>query len=566
MKNRKKSTVHILLLLGALVLAFSFRLIRLGATPLSDSEAEIALEALSIARGSASRVGAFPTIVGLTGIDFFIFKSGDFLARFWTAIFGGMIVILPFLFRERIGLWGASVSSFILAIAPELVGPARLIGTPMTATVCLLLGLGFLFQRKPVLTGLFMSLGLMSGPGFWFGILILGLSFFVSDWLFDTASVFHQIRIENKSRFWLRFGLAFGMVILVVGTGFSMAPYLLSGVLSGLVQLVRGIFQPAAVPFELRLIALIAYAAVAFVFGLWGGIRGLLLRNKLDLFLVVWAGFGLVFYLAYPAGTPSYLVWVSLPLWLLAARAFTNVWRFPKHSRLVLLGTAVLVVVVSAFMLLALRTLIRPGLTQNQQLNTFIALIGGLILLVAVVLLINFGWAEHIALSGLLSGLAIVLLLGLVAMSVNMTSLSLERSYELWSPTDLPITSEWLKISIDRVLNWNELRNEPIEIAAVDFESPALEWALRDYETVDFVPYLPPKSRPGILITDVTAIPEIASAYRGQDLVWSHKVPWEEMTAFQYLDWMITRKAPTQVNQIILWVRTDLLPDEQFSP
>jgi hypothetical protein len=205
-------------------------------------------------------------------------------------------------------------------------------------------------------------------------------------------------------------------------------------------------------------------------------------------------------------------------------------------------------------------------LTQSQQLNTFIALIGGLILLAAVVLLINFGWGEQVALSGLLSGLAVVLLLSLVAMSVNTTSLTPERSYELWTPTDLPITSEWLKISIDRVLNWNELRSEPIEIAAVDFTSPALEWALRDYDSVDFVPYLPPRSRPGILITDVTTIPGIASAYRGQDLVWSHTVAWEEMTAFQILDWMITRNALTQENQIILWVRTDLLPDEQFSP
>ncbi len=566
MKKLDKPTFHILLLVGALVIAFSFRLIRLGAMPLYDSEAEIALEALSIARGNSYEVGPFPAIVGLTGFDFFIFKPGNFLARFWAAAFSSLIVVVPFLFRERIGSRGAALSSLILAISPEMVGPSRLIGTPIMAMVCLLLGLGFLIDRKPILAGIFSALGLMSGPGFWFGVVTVGASLLVSDWLFGSSQVLTHTTIDRKKHFWLRFGISSGMVLLVIGTGFFMAPQGLSGVFSGFVQFFRGIFLPSTFSVELRLLSLIAYAGGAVLFGLWGGIRGAVLRNKLDQFLFVWAGIGLVLYLFYPAGQPSYLIWVTLPLWLLAARAFAFIWRFPHYSRLVVVGTALLVMVVSVFMLLAMRTLIRPGLGQTQQVNTFIALIGGLILLVAVVLLINFGWAEEIALAGLISGVAVVVLVGLVAVSVKTTSLSPEASYELWLPDDQPITTQWLKISIDRVLTWNEVRDEPVEISAADFETPAMVWVLSDYEPVNFVPYLAPQSRPGILITDIRAIPEISSAYRGQDLVWSRQVLWSEMTAFQYLEWLITRKAPTQENQIIFWVRTDLLPDEQFSP
>ena len=566
MKNPTKPTIHILLLFSALALAFSFRLIRLGAMPLFGSEAEIALDALSIAQGSPSDVGAFPAIVGLTGLDFLFFMPGTFLARFWGAVFSGMIVMLPFLFRQRIGLWGSTAASFILALSPEMVGPSRLIGTPMMAMVCLLLSLGFLFHQKPILTGIFLALGLMSGPGFWFGVLILGLAFLAADWLFMAGSDLFPLKLEGKGRFWLLFGLSFGLVLLLVGTGFFMAPYLLSGVLSGLVDFVRGIFEPLSVSLLFRLLSLLAYAPGAIIFGLWGGIRGLLLRNKLDMFLLLWFGFGLVFFLVYPAATPSYLVWVTLPLWVLASRAFVQVWRFPRNSQLVVVGTILLVVVASAFMLLALRTLIRPGLSQDQQLNSFIALLGGIILLVAVVLLVHFGWGEEVALSGFLSGMAGVLLAGMVALSVNTTSLSTESSFELWLPEEEVISSEWLQVSIDRVLEWNKIRNAPVEIAVADLDSPALAWALQDYAPVDFVPYVPPQSIPGILISDVQALPEIASAYRGQDLVWSREVLWDEMSAFQTLEWLIIRKAPTEEHQIILWVRTDLMPDEQFSP
>lgn len=345
-----------------------------------------------------------------------------------------------------------------------------------------------------------------------------------------------------------------------------MAPQGISGIFSGLVEFVRGIFQPSSSVVGLRLLSLIAYAVGAIVFGLWGGIRGLLLRNKLDMFLLLWAGLGLVFFLIYPGGGPSYMAWMTLPLWILAARAFAFAWRFPRHAFFVSIASALLVIVVSAFMLLALRTLIRPGLTQTQQLNTFIALLGGLVLLVATVLMINYGWGEHVALGGSLSGVAVVMLAGMVAVSVNSTTLSPEISHELWLPEEPAITTVWMQTTINRVLNWNEVRDEPVDIAVADYESPGIRWALRNYEPVDFVPYLAPQSRPGILITGLPAIPEISSAYRGQDLVWSRKVLWDEMSAFQYLDWMITREAPTEEHRIILWVRSDLMPDDQFSP
>jgi hypothetical protein len=61
-------------------------------------------------------------------------------------------------------------------------------------------------------------------------------------------------------------------------------------------------------------------------------------------------------------------------------------------------------------------------------------------------------------------------------------------------------------------------------------------------------------------------MPEISSSYRGQDLVWSREILWNEMSAFDYLKWIITRDAPTASKEIILWARMDLMPDDRITP
>jgi len=149
---------------------------------------------------------------------------------------------------------------------------------------------------------------------------------------------------------------------------------------------------------------------------------------------------------------------------------------------------------------------------------------------------------------------------------VRGSGLNAERSHELWYPDQAYLSSEWLTVTLDRTMGWNAETSDPVEIAVSDFETPGVKWALRDYAPVQYVPYLAPQSQPGILITDSLALPEISGSYRGQNLVWSTKVDWDAMTAYDILVWLITRDAPTQTGEIIIWVRTDLMPDNQFAP
>jgi hypothetical protein len=565
MKNAKKPNPQLLLLIGAFVLALCLRLIRLGILPLSDMEAEIALQALAVARNGGTQFGPFAAYVGLTGSDFYIFTASNFLARFWPALISALIVFVPHLFRERIGQWPATILAVVLAISPEMVGLSRIIGSPMMAYVLLLLALGLFIKRKPILAGLSLALALMSGPGFWIGALILGMSILLSEWFFNVSATGMSSEIDHPGSFWLRLGIGFGATLLVVGTVFFLEPANLSGIFSGLVAFLRGFAEPNPAPLVHIPLALIAYTAEAFFLGFWGGIRAILVRNKLDLFLLVWWVFGLIFILLYPGRQTADLIWVTLPLWLLTVRVMFFAWHLPETSRLVMVITTSLVVIVFAFLLLAFRSLIGSSLGEGRQLNFLLALIGGAVLLVAIVLLVSYGWSQEIALPGLLLGLAIVFIIGLFALSVQSTGLAPERSYELWYPESKYVSTEWLRLSMDRIIDWNASGGTPIEIAVSDNDTPSMRWFLRDDDPVDFVPYLPPQSQPGIVITGDQEIPEISNSYRGQDLVWSREVLWSEMTPFQYLSWLLTRDAPAKANQIIFWVRTDLMPDDQFS-
>lgn len=561
----KKPIFHNLLLMGAFVIALALRLVRLGSMPLTDMEARIALQALAVGQRTEVVFGAHMTYVGLTGLDFFLLKSGDFLARFWPALFGALIVFIPFLFRRNIGDLPASILSFVLALSPEMVGLSRIIGSPMIAFICLLLAAGLIFNKKPILSGVSFAMALMGGSGFWTGIGLIGLSLLTAKVVMRLSFPTFVIEFIEQRKYRVRFFIAFTLAILLIGTGFLLTPEGLSGVFSGAVDFVSGFGKPYTKPFILKPLALVAYSLPAIVFGIWGGVRGIIYRNKLDIFLLIMAVISILYLIFYPGATPADIIWVTAPLWTLSARMVVAVWRWPGENRFVMIITAVMVVIVFAFTLLAMRSLISPTINQEARLATFIALAGGFVLMIALVLLVTYGWSEEVALPGLLMGLSVVVLLGMLSISVRTTGLNSEVTHELWYPEEASLSTQWLTVSLDRVIDWNKIRTVPVEIAVVDLDTPGMRWIFRDFDDTAYVPYVPPSSQPGVLISDSLTQPEISNSYRGQDLVWSQTPNWNVMTPLQYLNWLMTRNTPETNKEIIFWVRTDLMPDEQFA-
>lgn len=564
-ENQRRESTYTLFILGAFVLALAFRLIQLGAVSLNDSEAQLALRALAVARGEQTLFGGVHAYVGLTGLPLFLFSESNFVARLWPAITGALIVFIPVLFSKYIGRWPALMAAFALALSPEMVGLSRIIGSPMMALVFTLLAAGFWLKRNPVLAGISLGLALMSGSSFWVGVVILGISWLISQHLFDLLAIFSlEPGADDPRSQWTRFGISMGVTLVVIGSGFFLAPAGMSGIFSGLFDFIQGFGQVRAAPWGWAIFALLVYSTGAVIFGLWGGVRGLLIKSKLDMFLFLWAWIGLVFITLYPAATAGELIWVAFPLWILTSRVVIFAWRMPESSKLVLGITTGMVIVIAAFITLAMRTLVSPALVPSQQLSHLIALAGGVVLLVAMILLVNYGWSEVVARSGFLLGLGLVFMTGMISLSVNSTGIGTNTPFELWHPDEAVVLPGWMQVTIDRTMVWNARGYESVDILVSGMDTPGLRWALRSYAPLNFERFVPAQSAPGILITPIGEIPEIAHGYQGQSLVWQRTVPWRELTPRQYLVWLVAGEVPSVAQELILWVRTDLMPGGQI--
>ncbi len=563
MRNLSKQSF--LLFFGIFLLAAAFRFIRLNVVPLNHAEAALALQALSAVEGTQVRFGSEIAYVGLTSIFFFLFSANTFLARFWPALSGSLLIWVPYLSKKQTGTWPALIAAAILALSPDMVALSRIVGSPMMAMVFLLLAVGMFLNRKPITSGICFALGLMSGPGFWVGLLIIGLSLMIGEMGFSITKNYYLESLKQTKQYWVRLGCAFGLTLLVAGTNFFMAPSGLSGVFSGLYQFVNGFFQTSILPIRYFLLALFSYCAAAVLFGFWGGINSLKDKNNLDQFLFIWVLVAFVFLIIYPARRTADLVWLTFPLWILAARIIYQAWYFPERAQYVPIVTAILLITLSAFILLILRSLVSPMVLQPDQNNYFIALVGGVVLMIAIIIMVSYGWSAAYARSGLIIGLVIVSIVGMVSVSINSTSLAPEPKHSIWFDDEPILTTRWMTQSIERVNIWNASGVDPVDIAVINRDLPGMRWHLISYRPVHFAPFLSPSADYGILITDVQENPEITSSYLGQKLVWSQQINWHALTGQQVLSWALTGEAPVISEEIILWVRTDLMPADEFS-
>src|SRR5512147_1735112 len=160
----------------AFLIALGFRFIQLSASPLTDSEATLALQALHIALGKAPLLSPQPGYILLTSILFAVIESTNFMARFVPALVGSALVFAPYFFREKIKPQPALILAFLFAIDPGLVALSRQASGTILAVTFLLFAWGMWLNRRAIPAGIFAGLALLSGPSLWMGLLILGLS------------------------------------------------------------------------------------------------------------------------------------------------------------------------------------------------------------------------------------------------------------------------------------------------------------------------------------------------------------------------------------------------------
>ena len=165
----------------ALVLAAAWlRFLHLGVRPLGPEEAAQAWAAWRLTQGQeVIGTGHSPLLLSLQYLTFLLTGAGDALARFWPALIGSGMVLLPYGLRRHLGRAGALAASFVLALSPTMVFFSRhASGYILVAAGALALFVSLVNwldgkERWPVFGAAAAGAMLISGPGAWLAVLVL---------------------------------------------------------------------------------------------------------------------------------------------------------------------------------------------------------------------------------------------------------------------------------------------------------------------------------------------------------------------------------------------------------
>ena len=574
----------------ALAIGFGLRFLHLGALPLSDFEADWALQAVHVAQGLKPAIGSNPAFVHLTAVLFYIFGDSNFLARFWPALAGTALILAPWFLRNRFGRIPVLVLAFGLALDPGLVAMSHLAGGPILAITCLVLtGMMWLDGRRRA-AGFFAGLALLSGPSIWLGLLGLVLT-----WAFTSVfrSKLPAQALENaagqesgaspiptptdqsvalnlskaRSLRWeeYREALAWGAgTLLVVGSLFILSLKGLPAFVMSFVESLRGWWMLSDVPLWKPLLALPAYELLPLGFGIAAVVRGSLKREPDSIRLGVWALVALVLALIYPGKQTADLTWALLPLWTLAAIELGHHFDFESRNRWELAGVATLVVALLIFGWLDLASVTTMDLgTQAARMRLYL-LIAVFLLIGLSLLLVGAGWSANAARLGGVWGGVLALTAFTLAMSTGAAGLREPLTIDLWLPEPRTARVDVLLKVANQIsdLNTGYPAQLPLTMLAVD--SPALHWLFRDWQ-VQVVSALAPDSTPELVISSVDQL-SLAADYRGEALPLSEVADWSHATPANWLKWFVYRQMPILRHEIILWVRSDLMLDNQGLP
>ena len=305
----------------AFLIAFAFRIIQLGANPLTDSEAMLAMQALHIAQGENPLLGPQPAYILLTSILFAIIESTNFMARFIPALAGSALVFAPYFFRDKLKPRPALILAFLFAIDPGLVALSRLAGGTILAVTFTLFAWAMWTHRRLVPAGILAGLALLSGTSLWAGLLTMGLA-----WLFiqglqakpepDPSAISNpQLPLATYQ---LRpFLLALLLTIAIGGSLFFVAPNGLSAWVSSLPAYLNGWIAPSVMTPGRILFTLLAYEPLGIFLAVLSLIRGYRTGSARIIRLSLWLGVALLTAIFYRQ--PGELVWAIIPLLALAA-------------------------------------------------------------------------------------------------------------------------------------------------------------------------------------------------------------------------------------------------------
>lgn len=559
MTDMKRISFESFIHVAIVVMAVLVRLVLLGDAPLSDLEANWAMQARNVALGSPGNVGPQPAYVILTGLLFHILDDTNFLARFLPALFGGLMVSTAYAFRGKLGRIPAILLALGLAFDPGLVAVSRLAGGPMLALSLPVLAVSALYAGFPVLGGILIGLGLLSGSPLWALLLSAGIALALLQPL--KRSIFDRnrdafgdlLRRMNPGRRGLVAAL---LTFLIVGTGFVFTPSALGAFANSIPAYFAGWFSLTGVPISRMISTYFLYNPLAIVFAMvaiflaWKDGRDFL-RG-----ISIWWLVAVVIVIVYPARQTPDLVFLLFPTWILAGAGLQQLFRRDEHI-LISTGQAGLIVVLMIMLYLTFANFQTADLTQSGIQNWgFMLAVAAMV--IASTVLVGLGWSWKAAFTGFGWGAGIVMGVSFFSATTMLVSQNQNDIRELWYPAPVVEETELLMETIGQYGLKQSGRADTLDMA-VFFDVASIRWMLRDVHGVDF--YSQPRN-----ITDKDAILSLArdealiqeDLYQGQDFPWWAYPGWEGGLPQEWWRWMTFREAPIVNDKVVLWVRADI--------
>ncbi len=547
------------------IIGLTLRLLHLGQFSLSDEEARLALQALSLARGEIpSYQNPDGGYLVFTGVLFFIFNATNFLARFVPALLGALICLMPVGFRTVLGKKAALILSLGLALDGAWLSSSRQAGGHSWAVFFFLISLWALHSGRWKLGGVFIGLALLGGTEIWKGLLpfltALGIFWWTNRAVLQPDE--SEMRIKHHVG---KIALWGGGALLVIGTFFLLLPAGLSAFGGGLIEYLRGWGSSAGASIGLVLGTIVVYQPVALLFGIAGAFYQVKQVQPVDRFLTVWWIISLFHLFFYPAREVLDLIWVSLPLLAMASRMLVIFFdtRFEQKNLAIIYAAIVFV-----FLMFVAQNIARLLSPERVAVNTqpeVIGILAGLVFVAGSIALVAWGWSGRVAGFGAIGGLLSILLLFWLSGSIHASGLGEHPETNPFLQGSLIREADLLNDTIGDISELNFLSRSGADIVAAGLNQPALRWAAREYPYFTFENTLQPQLQSSMVLTPSALMVEYGEPYRGQDFEWGAKPIWDLMTLQEWLQWAIFKTAPLESNMIILWARESLFPGNQIS-
>jgi predicted membrane-bound mannosyltransferase len=569
-------TLEMALYAGVFVIGVLLRWINLGRAPLSWSEADQALAALHNAPLPA---GGSPVLYAINQIVLNIFGSslGDVGPRIGSALIGSIVILLPTLYRDRIGRFGALAASIMLALSPTFVFASRSLDGSIAVVACGLAALGFglrfaRLQRVIDLIGLAISigLGLTAGPDSVTLLITIGLgSIIVLRWVPSTESTEFRSALRSISRDqMIRAMMWGGAAFFLVSTVALLNPSAIRFVPENFSAWLQSFRTAPTISAARLLIDLILYEPLITFAGLIGLFAVLMRVDGTSVVLGLWSLGALILVLLQPGHQTLDLILALTPLALLAGALLQSLSdAFLQRGSWLLEGAVWLIGAPLAgyLALLAASTSISRQIESGVFLNlaitpafSFVVTSLLLLLLISAVFVIAIGPGATLR-SMASAVLAVLVLISLSnAWSVNQLRASDPREL-MWGPiTTAPAVRDAmtaLRATSDRFTG--DPKQISINVVAAQ-PNPIVQWYLRDFGRMT-TSASPDLSAQAIIMPQAISATQSLGGYYGAQFAIRSIWNLDSLPPNSVLRWWLYREAdqPAAFETISVWIKAN---------